>query len=377
MVDGDGDGQITKAEFLLAFKVSGTAKATATATDSVSTADAATAATTASCSIGSTGHSSAETLERLVPLLGTDTAIVSTQVVLPTARLTQPLQLLQRQLVLMMPAVMDKRGSVGRRTCGTAQQYTTCSTSASKLNEAVALPACCCCNNYYYCTSLTPSASEKRPSGDRKRSMSIGGASATGLHAAAAAAAVLTPLLLPYRHHCNHFLLACVTVAQQPTAAAHAAGKGNGSSAASIIENGESSSRSSCDTEEQQGRLMHDVSTLYTAQHSTLHVCICVVLARAKLAVASCQAGLRAAAVVCMTLHATTDSAAMGWQEGVIQSIANFMYQNRHQLAGAFRSFDLNNDGEISSEEFSSDCTCSRAVFDSKHCVHFSRLAAY
>jgi Ca2+-binding EF-hand superfamily protein len=42
----------------------------------------------------------------------------------------------------------------------------------------------------------------------------------------------------------------------------------------------------------------------------------------------------------------------MGWQEGVIQSIANFMYQNRHQLAGAFRSFDLNNDGEISSEEF-------------------------
>lgn len=42
----------------------------------------------------------------------------------------------------------------------------------------------------------------------------------------------------------------------------------------------------------------------------------------------------------------------MGWQEGVIQSIANFMYQNRHQLAGAFRSFDLNNDGEISSDEF-------------------------
>jgi hypothetical protein len=106
MVDGDGDGQITKAEFLLAFKVSGTAEATATATDSVSTADAATAATTASCSIGSTGHSSAETLERLVPL-GTDTAIVSTLVVLPTARLTQLLQLLQRQLVLMMPAVVS------------------------------------------------------------------------------------------------------------------------------------------------------------------------------------------------------------------------------------------------------------------------------
>ncbi|CAM9498254.1 unnamed protein product [Chrysoparadoxa australica] len=42
----------------------------------------------------------------------------------------------------------------------------------------------------------------------------------------------------------------------------------------------------------------------------------------------------------------------VGWQEGVVQNISNFMYQNRHQMAGAFRTFDVDNDGHISAEEF-------------------------
>ncbi|CAM9310140.1 unnamed protein product [Ectocarpus sp. 12 AP-2014] len=42
----------------------------------------------------------------------------------------------------------------------------------------------------------------------------------------------------------------------------------------------------------------------------------------------------------------------VGWQEGVIQSVANFMFQNRRQLAGAYRSFDLDGDGSVDREEF-------------------------
>eukprot|EP00752_Nemacystus_decipiens_P008777 g7832.t1 len=42
----------------------------------------------------------------------------------------------------------------------------------------------------------------------------------------------------------------------------------------------------------------------------------------------------------------------VGWQEGVIQSVANFMFQNRRQLAGAYRSFDLDGDGIIDRDEF-------------------------
>jgi hypothetical protein len=48
MVDGDGDGQITKAEFLLAFKVSDTATASVS---TASTAYSGAAACTKTCSI--------------------------------------------------------------------------------------------------------------------------------------------------------------------------------------------------------------------------------------------------------------------------------------------------------------------------------------
>ncbi|CAN0178312.1 unnamed protein product [Ascophyllum nodosum] len=42
----------------------------------------------------------------------------------------------------------------------------------------------------------------------------------------------------------------------------------------------------------------------------------------------------------------------VGWQEGIIQSIANFMFQSRHQLAGAYRSFDLDGDGRVDRDDF-------------------------
>eukprot|EP00904_Undaria_pinnatifida_P006940 jgi/Undpi1/3376/HiC_scaffold_15.g06749.m1 len=42
----------------------------------------------------------------------------------------------------------------------------------------------------------------------------------------------------------------------------------------------------------------------------------------------------------------------VGWQEGVIQSVSNFMFQNRQQLAGAYRSFDLDGDGTVDRSEF-------------------------
>lgn len=40
------------------------------------------------------------------------------------------------------------------------------------------------------------------------------------------------------------------------------------------------------------------------------------------------------------------------WQNNVLQQMANFFFQNRAHLASTFRSFDKNNDGEISDEEW-------------------------
>mmetsp|Transcript_28813 Transcript_28813/g.36128 ORF Transcript_28813/g.36128 Transcript_28813/m.36128 type:complete len:885 (+) Transcript_28813:145-2799(+) len=53
-----------------------------------------------------------------------------------------------------------------------------------------------------------------------------------------------------------------------------------------------------------------------------------------------------------------------GWQEGVIQQISNFMFQHRSQLASAFRAFDTDNSGTISSDEFLTGMTKMNALFN-------------
>ncbi|CAM9129165.1 unnamed protein product [Discosporangium mesarthrocarpum] len=55
----------------------------------------------------------------------------------------------------------------------------------------------------------------------------------------------------------------------------------------------------------------------------------------------------------------------VGWQEGVIQSVSNFMFQNRNQLASTFRQFDVDNSGEIDREEFRTGMRAMNKVFAS------------
>lgn len=49
-------------------------------------------------------------------------------------------------------------------------------------------------------------------------------------------------------------------------------------------------------------------------------------------------------------LHSSSERA--GWQDSVVQQVANSLFQHRIQLMSAFRMFDVDNSGEISAEEF-------------------------
>jgi len=70
------------------------------------------------------------------------------------------------------------------------------------------------------------------------------------------------------------------------------------------------------------------------------------------------------AAALAENLHADYVGVENNWQEGIIQQISNFMFQHRSQLASAFRAFDLDNSGSISSEEFVTGMTKMNALFN-------------
>jgi Ca2+-binding EF-hand superfamily protein len=50
--------------------------------------------------------------------------------------------------------------------------------------------------------------------------------------------------------------------------------------------------------------------------------------------------------------HRTTSAASVTWQASVLQQVANVLYQHRIHLRAAFRMFDIDNSGTITSDEF-------------------------
>ena len=52
------------------------------------------------------------------------------------------------------------------------------------------------------------------------------------------------------------------------------------------------------------------------------------------------------------------------WQAGVIQQVANVLYQHRIQIRNAFRMFDSDNNGVITREEFSQGLLAINSLLD-------------
>ena len=52
------------------------------------------------------------------------------------------------------------------------------------------------------------------------------------------------------------------------------------------------------------------------------------------------------------------------WQSAIIHQVSNVLYQHRIQLRSAFRMFDTDNDGKVTTEEFQSGLKAINALLD-------------
>ncbi|KAF0742634.1 hypothetical protein AaE_008602 [Aphanomyces astaci] len=74
---------------------------------------------------------------------------------------------------------------------------------------------------------------------------------------------------------------------------------------------------------------------------------------------------LAAFAVKDASEQAALDKGAMTWQQSVLQQVSNMFYQHRIHIRAAFRLFDVDNSGTISTDEFRAGISTFNAIMDS------------